>query len=190
MADDLDDIEDDEDEDGEEKPKKSIVKLAMLIGIPVVVLILGAAAFFMFFSGGDDEEVALVCDEHGEHCEAVAGNTQAEAPPEHVYYYSLQPEGVDSSIIVNIRSADGRPLNLKLSLAFESTDPQLGSILQEHLQPVMDQFIPFLSELREDDLYGSAGPHRVRLELLRRVNLVIEPHRVDQVRITELIIAD
>jgi flagellar FliL protein len=63
-------------------------------------------------------------------------------------------------------------------------------VLEEHLDPIMDQFIVFLRELREDDLYGSAGMHRVRLELLRRVNLAIEPAQVDAVWIQDFMIVD
>jgi len=191
MADDPDDIDDIDDEDeteGEEKPKMSLMKKGLFFGLPVLILILGGVAAFLLLSGGGEEEVELVCDEHGEHC--VAPEVHVEEVPEEVYYYYLQEEGEDDGIMVNIRSSDGRPLLLRLRVAFESTDPELGPVLHEHLEPVMDQFITFLSELREDDLYGSAGTHRVRLELLRRVNLVIEPARVDQVRIQEFMIAN
>ena len=46
----------------------------------------------------------------------------------------------------------------------------------------------FLRELRADDLSGSAGAYRLRLELLRRVNLAIAPRRVDAVLIEEMLI--
>jgi flagellar FliL protein len=196
MADEPDDIEDDEDgEEGEDgaKKKPNMMKLGLFIGLPVLILILGGVAAFMMLSGGDEDEIAMICDDHGEHCEpAPTEGHVAEAPPARSHYYDLyDAEGnVVSSILVNIRASDGRPLKLRLRVSFESTNPDLRPVLEEHLSPVLDQFITFLSELREDDLYGSAGTHRVRLELLRRVNLVIAPDRVDQVLIQEFMIAD
>lgn len=107
------------------------------------------------------------------------------------YYFDLREgSGEVETITTNIRSSDGRPVLVQIKLSFESTNPDMENILQAHVDAIMDQFIMFLRELREDDLYGSAGMHRVRLELLRRVNLVIEPAQVDAVLIQEFLIVD
>jgi len=144
--------------------------------------------FMMFAGGGDDEE------QHADagHGEAGDGHGEADAhATEEVYYYDLREgDGSEETITTNIRSVDGRPVIVQLKLTFESSDPDLGPVLEQHVDPIMDQFIVFLRELREDDLYGSAGMHRVRLELLRRVNLAIEPARVDAVWIQEFMIVD
>jgi flagellar FliL protein len=42
--------------------------------------------------------------------------------------------------------------------------------------------------LRTDDLSGSAGAYRLRLELLRRVNLAIAPAHVNAVLIEEMLV--
>jgi flagellar FliL protein len=46
----------------------------------------------------------------------------------------------------------------------------------------------FLRELRPDDLAGSAGSYQLRAELLRRVNLVAAPGKVDAVLIEEMLV--
>ena len=75
-------------------------------------------------------------------------------------------------------------------MTFESSRADLGPILEEHVDRVMDQYIMFLRELREDEIYGSAGQNRLRLELLRRVNMAIEPAQVDAVLIQQLLLVD
>ena len=61
--------------------------------------------------------------------------------------------------------------------------------LDENLPRILDQFQGFLRELRPEDLAGSAGAERLRLELLRRVNLVMGEGQVRAVLITQFVIA-
>lgn len=180
--------------EGEEKPKKSPIKLALFIGLPVLILLLAGVGGFLLFAGGGGEDAQHAeasgsesgGDGHGGGDTHAAAETHAEP-----HYFDLREgDGEVETITTNIRSTDGRPVLVQLKLSFESTNPEMESILQAHVDPIMDQFIMFLRELREDDLYGSAGMHRVRLELLRRVNLAIEPAQVDAVLIQEFLIVD
>ena len=43
-------------------------------------------------------------------------------------------------------------------------------------------------ELRPEDLQGSQGSYQLRMEILRRVNLVIAPAKVNAVLIEEMLI--
>jgi flagellar protein FliL len=199
-----DDPEENEDEDGGEpkaKPKMGLIKLGLFIGLPAIILLLAGVAGFMMFAGGGEEEAAQVAmlDEHGEpvldeHGQPVMTEAHAAAEPEHeaqAYFFPLRnADGAEDPIITNIRSTDGRPVTVMLKITLESSNAEFGQIVDAHIDPIMDQFIMFLRELREDDLYGSAGMHRVRLELLRRVNLAIEPEHADAVLIQEFMIVD
>lgn len=188
MADeDNDDIE--TEGEGEEKPKKSPIKLLLFIGLPVLILLLAGVGGFLLFAGGGEEDAQHADASHGE---SGGGDSHAaaESHAEPHYFDLREGDGEVETITTNIRSTDGRPVLVQLKLSFESTNPEMETILQSHVDPIMDQFIMFLRELREDDLYGSAGMHRVRLELLRRVNLAIEPAQVDAVLIQEFLIVD
>jgi flagellar FliL protein len=99
-----------------------------------------------------------------------------------VYYMAL-PE-----LLVNVSTADGRPAFLKLKLTLEASDEDVISAVEPELPRVMDQFQSFLRELRVDDLSGSAGSYRLRLELLRRVNLAVAPAQVNAVLIEEMLV--
>ncbi len=49
-------------------------------------------------------------------------------------------------------------------------------------------FQNFLRELRPEDLAGSQGGYQLRMEILRRVNMVIAPSRANSVLIEEMLV--
>ena len=90
---------------------------------------------------------------------------------------------------MNLASQEGdRQLFLKLKLTLEAEDPEMFTDIPKFLPRITDQYQMFLRELRVDDLNGSAGGGRLRMELLRRINLSIAPARVDAVLIEEMLI--
>lgn len=189
-----------EGEDGAvaKKKKMSGKKLVLFFVLPIV-LVLGAgggATFLLLGQGGGDAE---------QHADADAGHGKGKAKGkgkgavvagepipgpngttitygEDVTFVAL-PE-----MLVNIVGPDGRPSYLKLKLTLEAPDEAALTALTEHVPRVSDQFNSFLRELRTEDLAGSAGAYRLRLELLRRVNLVIAPARVNAVLIEEMLV--
>jgi len=174
------------------KKKMSGKKLVLFIILPaVLVLGGGGAAAFMLLSGGGEQHA-----EAGDHGKAKGGahgeGPVGEAVPgpngtmilhgENVVFVTM-PE-----ILVNISGPDGRPAYLKLKLTLEAPDDATVTTLTEHIPRVNDQFAGFLRELRTDDLSGSAGAYRLRIELLRRVNLAIAPAHVNAVLIEEMLV--
>jgi flagellar FliL protein len=98
--------------------------------------------------------------------------------------YYIMPD-----LLVNLASTDGdRQLFLKLKLTLEAEDPGMFDNIPKMLPRITDQYQMFLRELRVDDLNGSAGGYRLRLELLRRINIAIAPSRVDAVLIEEMLV--
>ena len=91
-------------------------------------------------------------------------------------------------MLVNITGENGQPSYLKLKLTIEAPDQQAVDALTPQIPRVSDEFNGFLREMRTDDLAGSAGAYRLRLELLRRVNLVIAPAQVNAVLIEEMLV--
>ncbi|MBI1340191.1 flagellar basal body-associated protein FliL [bacterium] len=184
----------------------------------VLVLGGGGAAVMMLTGGKPETEVAdashgEAADAHGEkpakgdkakakddHGKASkdAGKDShgaaAGGDPEEVGTLRVGEDGAPSyyempNLLVNLSSSDGgRPLFLKLKLVLEARDPAAFATLPGIMPRVSDQFQGFLRELRVDDLNGSAGSHRLRIELLRRVNLAVAPASVDAVLIEELLV--
>ena len=77
---------------------------------------------------------------------------------------------------------------MKLHVALEIADAkELPSI--QALQPrIEDIFQVYLREMRPVDLQGSAAILRLKEELLHRVNLAVQPKKIDAVLIKEMLI--
>lgn len=175
------------------KKKMSGKKLVLFIILPAVLVLGGggAAAFLLLKPSGEQHAEA-----NEGHDKAKGGHGEAEGAGEavpgpngttimhgdNVVFVTL-PE-----MLVNITGPEGRPAYLKLKLTLEAPDDATVAALGEHIPRVTDQFNGFLRELRTDDLAGSAGAYRLRLELLRRVNLVIAPMQVNAVLIEEMLV--
>mgnify|MGYP001088124620 FL=1 len=188
-----------EGEDGEAAPAKKKIPLLFII-IPAALVVLGgggATAFLLMKpkpaeAAGD--HAAPAKDEkkgkkdgggHGgdaKEGEAAPGAGKIAAGPDGVRFYPLP------DMIVNIQSADGRPTYLKLRLTLEMKDASVASHLQAEAPRMQDMFQGFLRELRPEDLAGSAGSYQLRAEILRRVNLIAAPGKVDAVLIEEMLV--
>jgi len=173
------------------KKKMSGKKLILFIVLPAVLVLGGggAAAYMLLSQGGGEQHAGA----DGGHGKAKGGHDGVGEPVpgpngttitqgEDVIFVSL-PE-----MLVNITASDGRPAYLKLRLTLEAPDQATVTALTEHIPRVSDQFNGFLRELRTDDLAGSAGAYRLRLELLRRVNLVVAPKQINAVLIEEMLV--
>ncbi len=186
-----------EGEEGGKKKKLSGKALILFIVLPAILVLGagGAAAFFLLNSQppAAHAEADGAKAKGGGHGKAKGGHGGgAEGEPGANGVTITEGEGVVfvglPEMLVNITAADGRPAYLKLRLTLEAPDHEVVASLEPQLPRVTDQFTSFLRELRTDDLSGSAGAYRLRLELLRRVNLVIAPAQVNAVLIEEMLV--
>jgi flagellar FliL protein len=81
-----------------------------------------------------------------------------------------------------------RPRFLKFKVVLEVKDAKIVPDVQPLLPRVQDIFQMFVRELRPSDLEGSGGIHKLREELLRRVNIAVAPTRVDAVLFKEVVV--
>ena len=173
--------------------KKKPPMLIIIIAAAVLVAVIGGgAAFFMMKPKGAETEApaaheeAPKADAHGKEGEEGAAPTEGSgaiaAGPDGVTFYTLP------DMIVNIQSPDGRTTYLKLKLTLEMKDPAVAAQLQARYPRLNDMFQSFLRELRPEDLAGSAGSFQLRAEILRRVNLLAAPGKVDAVLIEEMLV--
>jgi len=178
-------------------PAKKKLPLLFII-VPAALVVLGGgggAAFFLMqpkaaaAEGGHGEKAgghAPAPKKSGGH-----GASDGEANPA-LGVISDGPDGVVfytlPDMVVNIQSRDGRPTFLKLKLTLEMKDAGLAHHLQAEMPRMHDMFQSFLRELRPEDLAGSAGSFQLRAEILRRVNLIAAPGKVDAVLIEEMLV--
>jgi flagellar FliL protein len=179
-----------------EAPAKKKLPLKMLIiagAAALVVLGGGGTAAFVFLKPKPD--AAAEKGEHGkekkkekkkeekkEGGKEDKGAAVVKEGPNGVVFYTM-PE-----VVVNMQTADGRPTFLKLKLTLELPDAEVVDELDPNMPRLQDMFQSFLRELRPEDLSGSQGSYQLRMEILRRVNLVIAPSKANAVLIEEMLI--
>lgn len=188
--------------EGEGGKKKLPLKMLIIAGVgALVVLGGGGAGAFFLLAPKPDAAHGEKADDHGApkkkekkadkggkgghgggggEGEAAAGTVRE--GPDGVTFYTLP------DMVVNIQSPDGRPTYLKLKLTFEVSDHAAIEALEPNAPRLQDMFQGFLRELRPEDLNGSQGNWQLRQEILRRVNLVVAPAKIDAVLIEEMLI--
>jgi flagellar FliL protein len=183
--------------EGEAAPKKKGKALILMIAAGVLVLGGGGAGAFVFLKpkpeahakDGEHGDKAhkpkkkkKKDDGHGKGDKAAAGAPVIKEGPDGEVFYTLP------DIVVNIQSPDGRNTFLKLTLTLELPDHEAVEAIEPNTPRLNDMFTTFLRELRPEDLSGSQGTYQLRMEILRRVNLVAAPTEVKAVLIEEMLI--
>ena len=174
--------------------KKKLPLKLVLMGAAGALVVLGgggtAAYMFLAPKGGKAEahgEKPKKKKDKGGHGggdkgKPAPGGAVVREGPDGVTFYTLP------DIVVNMQTADGRPTFLKLKLTFELPDDHTVEVLDPNMPRLQDMFQTFLRELRPEDLNGSQGSYQLRMEILRRVNLVVAPAKVNAVLIEEMLI--
>ena len=150
-------------------------KRVVLIVVALLVLLLGGGAGLYFtgaldsFLGPSEEEIAAA--------EAAAQDAAATG-----VFYDID------NMMVNLNAPGRQPRFLKMSISIELGSAADVAKLEQLLPRVNDTFQTYLRELRVEDLQGSAGIYRLRLELLDRVSREIEPAEVRDVLFREMLI--
>jgi len=178
-------------EGGEEGGKKKLPLKLIIIIAAAAVLVLGGggtAAFLLLKPHGDaaadkgHKEKKKPGKEDKKGGKDGKGAAQVREGPNGVLFYTLP------DIVVNMQTTDGRPTFLKLKLTLEMPDQDAVDALEPNMPRLQDMFQTFLRELRPEDLSGSQGSYQLRMEILRRVNLVIAPSKANAVLIEEMLI--
>ena len=143
---------------------KSKKKLLMMVGAAVVVALLGGGGYVMVFGKSksqpeQEKKVTSFIDLK----EMVVGMAADSATPE-------------------------RNKFMKIKATLEVADEKQSALVQPLLPRVEDLFHIYLRDLRPADLQGTAGVFRLKEELLRRVNIAVQPAHVDAILFKEVIV--
>jgi flagellar FliL protein len=158
-------------------------KTLMFVVAPVLLLLIGGGAYFFLFMGGEEATAEGEAGAHGEA--SVHGEAGAHGADEaHPVFFEVP------DIMVNVATNGAKPAFLKLaiSLEVEGTQEEATAQLEPIVPRIVDQLQTYLRELRVEDLSGSAAMFRLKEEMIRRVNLSVEPIKVKNVLFREMII--
>jgi flagellar FliL protein len=157
-------------------PRKAggISKLLIIAG--VVIVLAGGGLAGAYFTGLLDPVMAMILGD-----EKPQPEEHAAKPGEPVFYE--MPD-----FVVSLNEGDRKSRYMKIRVSLELEDK--GSIpAVERLMPrIVDNVQVYLRELRAQDLKGSAGTHRLREELLKRINASVAPLRIDDVLLLEILL--
>jgi flagellar FliL protein len=160
-------------------------KIIIIAGGLILLLVAGGAG--AYFTGALDKVLGKKPD-----CAHIKeGDTAAEAAcggaagaPEPVGTFVEVPD-----LIVNLSSANAKqPHFLKVALKVELEKKEDEKAFSEVLPRVIDQFQTYLRELRIEDLRGSGGLYRMKIELLTRVRAAAPNVRVKDVLFQEILV--
>jgi flagellar FliL protein len=204
--------------EGEAPAKKKMAgkTLVLFIILPAVLVLGGGGAAAAMLLGGKKPEAAAgehgaeAAGEHGEKKkpekkpekkkeeghgggEGGEGGAKAEGPAADVGSLTVGEDGDPSyytmpKLIVNLAGPANESQLLELSLVLEASDAATFDEVPATMPRLKDQFQSFLRELRVEDLNGSAGSYRLRIELLRRFNAVMAPAKADAVLVESFLV--
>ena len=185
-----------EGEDGEgAKPKKKLPMMMLIAGAAALVLVLGGgggAAYFFLLKPKPEAAAGKEAANKKKPPAKKKGGKDDKKDDKTAAVVKEGPDGVlfytIPDVVVNMQTADGKPTFLKLKLTLELPDQATVDDLEPNMPRLQDMFQTFLRELRPEDLSGSQGSYQLRMEILRRVNLVIAPSKANAVLIEEMLI--
>ena len=154
------------------KKKLSGSTLVLFIILPLLLVLGGGgAAWYMGVFSDEQEQVDVEGGEDGDKTDS-----------SDVVFYDL-PE-----MLVNLNTGSKQSSFLKIKVALELNEPESLPVLENLLPRIVDNFQVYLRELRREDLSGSAGLYRLKEELMARVNLAIQPARINDVLFKEMLV--
>jgi flagellar FliL protein len=89
---------------------------------------------------------------------------------------------------VSMEQALERPRYFRVRIVLELSDSKQVPAVQVLLPRIEDIFQTYLRELQPSDIEGSANIFRLKEELLRRVNMAVQPNKVDAILFKELLV--
>ncbi len=176
--------------EAEGKPKSGKKKL-LLFGAIGLVLLFGGAGGVAWFLGllGGGASADLAADEAGAHAPAADGHAgdghggDGHGDAAQAVVFVDMPD-----VLVNLQSGGQRIRFLKLRAALEVASEDVATRVKALMPRIMDSFQLYLRALTVDEVSGSGGLQRLKEELATRVNFAVQPTRVEDVLVKEMLV--
>ena len=161
-------------------------KKKIIIAAVALLLVLGGGAG-AYFTGaldsllGKEPNCAEVKEGDDDYtaCQEILAKTEAEKP---AAVFMEVPD-----LIVNLSTGGKQTRFLKIGIKLELKDDAEMKKLEPLMPRVIDHFQTYLRELRPEDLGGSAGIYRLRIELLSRVKAAAPNVTVNDILFQEIL---
>ncbi len=151
-----------------------INKLLIIAGAVILLTCGGLAG--AYFTGMLDPVMAMILGDEEPQPEEFAGE-----PGEPVFYE--MPD-----FVISLNNGDRKSRFVKIRVSLELGDEGSIPVVERLMPRIVDNVQVYLRELRAQDLKGSVGTHRLREELLKRINASVAPIRIDNVLLLEILL--
>jgi flagellar protein FliL len=153
----------DEPKQQEEAPKKSKLKLFIIISIGVVIIAAGAVAGFFLFPKAESKK---------------------HEPEQKPVVMSIWPM---DAFVVNIADVNGERY-LKLVIQLEISDPSAIPELEQLKPRLRDNILDLLTAKTYKDLMDLTGKQRLREDIAGRINNILSKGKVTKVYFTDFVV--
>jgi flagellar FliL protein len=172
---------------GGAEPAVSKKKLVIFVMLPVLILIGAVAgAYFLgyipHFGAAQKVNCDVVKEGDKDYDSCVKELAQQASTPPPGQFVDI------NDMIVNLQTSSKQPRFLKISLKVEVETKDDAKAFEGIKPRVVDQFQTYLRELRLDDLKGSSGMYRMKLELLNRIRAAAPDIKVRDVLFQEILV--
>lgn len=161
-------------------------KILLFIVLPLVLIIaIGSGVYFMGFLDKFLPAKELVCTDvkEGDKDFAACAIEQEAMNAGKPGAFLAVPD-----MIINLNSTGKQTRFLKVSLKIELESDIDQKKIEPLLPRVVDQFQTYLRELRLEDLRGTSGIYRMKIELLSRVRAVAPTVKVRDILFQEILV--
>ena len=167
-------------------PRFSKKKIALFALVPLLIMAIGAGAAWKMGYLDKFLHKKLECEnvQEGDKDYAACLEELARAA-------NAAPPGIFMTIpdmIVNLNSTAKQPRFLKVALKVELEDKTAEKAFEAIMPRIIDQFQAYMRELRLEDLRGSSGMYRMKIELLSRVRAAAPDIKIREVLFQEILV--
>jgi flagellar FliL protein len=148
-----------------------------------VVIAIALGAYYMTSAGGDKKDKSKQDSEKEEtHSPEKAKSSKAKSPNKDSQFFDLE------EFVVNLNPDSGKQEYLKLIITIQVNKNVNIKKIENKLPVIRDNLTTFLTTLKTEDIKGSSGVAMLKEELLKRLNLLLDPLEIENVLIKELLI--
>lgn len=150
-----------------------------MIVLPVLLLAGGGAgAYFMgVFSNEEAAAEEISAEEEVEVAEVVVPEM-----PQDIVFVDLP------DLLLNLNVTGKRLRFLKVVTALEVVNEEMAEIVRQMTPRILDNLHLYFRSVRPEELAGSDGIHRIKEDLLVRINDTIEPASIRDVLVKEMLV--
>jgi flagellar FliL protein len=156
------------------------MKLIIMIVVPVFLLLGGGAGAYFMGVFSDEEETSG--EAQAEEVEPEPEGMEPPVMPENIVFVDLP------DLLLNLNVTGRRLRFLKVVTALEVSSEEMAEVVRQMTPRILDNLHLYFRSVSPEELAGPDGVYRIKEDLLVRINDTIQPARVRDVLVKEMLV--